>query len=105
MGTAFSRSTQMQEARLHFMTEVYHRVRNFVVKMLPRFATAITPAYIAQHAGLPLDEVQVVLEELDARLFFLVRNDCGAVSWAFPVTVDPTPHRLIFHTGEQLYAA
>jgi hypothetical protein len=54
---------------------------------------------------MPLDEAQVVLEELEAQLFFLVRNDRGAVSWAFPVTVDPTPHRLIFHTGEQLYAA
>ena len=96
---------QVQKARLHFMTTVHHCVRNFVVKMLPRLATAITPADIAQHVGLPLDEVQVALEELEAQLFFLVRNDRGAVSWAFPVTVDPTPHRLIFHTGEQLYAA
>jgi hypothetical protein len=96
---------QVQKARLQFMTTVHHRVRNFVVKMLPRLATAITPAYIAQHVGLPLDEIQVALEELEAQLFFLVRNDHRAVAWAFPVTVDPTPHRLIFHTGEQLYAA
>jgi hypothetical protein len=96
---------QVQAARLQFMTAAHHLVRNFVVKMLPRLAAAISPEYIASHVGLPLDAVRTVLAELDARLFFLVRNDRGAVSWAFPVTVDPTPHRLIFHTGEQLYAA
>ena len=37
---------QVQKARLQFMTAVHHHMRNSVVKMLPRLATAITPAYI-----------------------------------------------------------
>ena len=28
-----------------------------------------------------------------------------AVAWAYPVTVDTTPHHVSFDTGEQLYAA
>jgi hypothetical protein len=96
---------QGQEARLRFMTATHHLVRNFVVKMLPSFGRPIPPAFIAQHLGLPLTQVQAILAELDAGLFFLVRDDHGAVSWAFPVTVDPTPHRLTFSTGEKLYAA
>ncbi len=35
----------------------------------------------------------------------LVRSDAGDVSWAFPVTLDRTPHRLAFDSGERLYAA
>lgn len=49
--------------------------------------------------------VSEVLTELEERLFFLVRNGDGDVAWAFPVTVDRTPHRLTFSTGERLYAA
>ena len=29
----------------------------------------------------------------------------GAVTWAYPVTVDQTPHHLTFNTGEKIYAA
>jgi len=36
---------------------------------------------------------------------FLFRNKEGEVVWAYPVTVDKTPHHLTFSTGEQLYAA
>ena len=36
---------------------------------------------------------------------FLFRNSQGAVTWAYPVTVEPTPHRVAFSTGEEVYAA
>jgi hypothetical protein len=32
-------------------------------------------------------------------------NDQGEVSWAFPVTVETTPHKMGFSSGERLYAA
>ena len=54
---------------------------------------------------MPLIRVNTILDELEQNLVFLVRNEQGAVSWAFPVTVEPTPHRLTFSTGEQIYAA
>jgi hypothetical protein len=36
---------------------------------------------------------------------FICRNDEGMAVWAYPVTVEKTPHRLTFSTGEQIYAA
>jgi hypothetical protein len=46
-----------------------------------------------------------LLDDLEKHLFFLVRNARGDVSWAFPVTSDPTPHRLRFSTGERIFGA
>jgi hypothetical protein len=36
---------------------------------------------------------------------FVFRNGQGAVVWAYPVTVERTPHHLVFGSGEQVYAA
>jgi len=63
------------------------------------------PEFISQKLELPLARIKTILDELERNLFFLVRNGQGAVSWAYPVTVDDTPHHLTFSTGEQLYAA
>ena len=91
--------------RLSFMSEDHHRVRYFVVRELPAHGAPIEPGMISQALQLPLAQVGVILDELEKNLFFLVRNEKGAVVWAFPVTVQPTPHRLEFNTGERLYAA
>jgi hypothetical protein len=92
--------------RLAFMTGEHHRVRNFVVRELPRNAgKPLRPEDIARRLALPLDKVVAVLAELQQHLFFLVLDDAGAVSWAFPVTVERTPHRLRFSSGEEIWAA
>jgi hypothetical protein len=93
------------EARRSFMTETHRQVRYFVVREMPRIGEPITPAIIAQTLGLTLPQVNTILDDLEKHLFFLTRNEQGAVSWAYPVTVEPTPHRLTFNTGERLYAA
>jgi hypothetical protein len=93
------------QTRLSFMTADHHRVRYFVVRELPRIGAPLRPEFIAQQLQLPLAQVRSILDELERKLFFLARNDQGAVSWAFPVTVDPTPHRLAFSSGERLYGA
>jgi hypothetical protein len=90
---------------LRFMTEAHHRVRCFVVSELARMGEPIAPATIAGRLDLPLGQVGGILDELERKLFFLARNEQGAVSWAYPVTVEPTPHRLNFSTGERLYGA
>ncbi len=87
------------------MSEDHHRVRNFVVTELPRTGEPLGLASISRHLNLSLAQVRVLVEELERGLFFLVRNAQGAVSWAFPVTVDETPHHLAFSTGERLNAA
>jgi len=90
---------------LAFMTPDHHRVRDFVVMELPRIAKPITPETIAQSLSLEFPRVISILDELEKNLTFLFRNEQGAVVWAYPVTVEPTPHRITFSTGEQVYAA
>ena len=90
---------------LGFMTEAHHKVRNFAVLELPRSGKPLPPERIAQELQLPQARVAEILDELERHKTFLFRNAQGAVTWAYPVTVDPTPHRLSFSTGEQVYAA
>ncbi len=90
---------------LDFMTEAHHRVRNFVVAELPRAGKALPPAAIAAQLDLPQEQVARILDDLEKHLVFLFRNPAGEVAWAYPVTVDPTPHRVTFSSGEKIYAA
>ena len=90
---------------LTFMTKEHHQIRNFVVKELPAFGKPIPPELISEKLGIGLTKTNDILDELERKLFFLARNDQGEVLWAFPVTVDNTPHQLTFKTGERLNAA
>jgi hypothetical protein len=91
--------------RLDFMTPDHHRVRNHVVRELPRLGRAITVGEIADALELTSQRTRSIVEELEKNLFFLVRGDGTEVSWAFPVTADDTGHHLVFSTGERLDAA
>jgi hypothetical protein len=91
--------------RLDFMSDDHHRVRYFVVEELARAGEPIEPKAISDHLRLSPAKTARILDDLEKHLFFLVRNVRGAVSWAFPVTTDETPHRLVFSTGERLFAA
>ena len=91
--------------RLNFMTDAHHQVRNFVVTELVDRQKPIEPGVISEELKLPLQQVNFILEELERKLFFLVRNEQGAVAWAYPVTVELTSHRLVFNGGERLYGA
>ncbi len=92
-------------AQLDFMSEEHHQVRNWVVTELPRVGKPLSPEFIAQELNLPLAQVTGILDELEQHKTFLFRNEQGAVTWAYPVTVEHTPHRITFSTGEQIYAA
>jgi hypothetical protein len=96
---------QYIKGRLSFMSEEHHLVRNFVVRQLPNIGTPLSPEFIAQKLNLPVSRVIVILDELEKHLTFLFRNEQGAVTWAYPVTVDNTPHHITFNTGEQIHAA
>jgi len=93
------------KTRLSFMSEDHHLVRYFVVRELPHSGVPIQPDVIAQALQLSTARVKTILDELEKNLFFLVRDDQGLVSWAYPVTADITSHRLNFSTGERLYGA
>jgi DNA-binding MarR family transcriptional regulator len=96
---------ERMKERLAFMTPEHHAVRRFVVAELPRHGRPITPATIAQKLGLAASRVKTIIDELEKALFFVVRTNQQDVSWAFPVTVEATPHALSFSTGERCYAA
>jgi hypothetical protein len=90
---------------LGFMSEEHHQVRDFVVREIPRIGKPLSPALIARELGLAPDRVQEILDELERNMRFLYRGDGQNVTWAYPVTVDRTPHHVTFSTGEQSYAA
>lgn len=91
--------------RLNFMSNDHHLVRYHVVRELPRLGRPMRPSEIAHALRLPVPRTEQILAELEERLFFLVRDQGGNVSWAFLVTVDNTAHHLLFSTGERLDAA
>jgi hypothetical protein len=93
-------------ARLAFMTPEHHLVRNFAVRELPyENRRPIKLDRLAATLGLPIARVHAIVEDLERHLFFLVRNEAGEISWAFPVTTERTPHRLKFSTGERAHGA
>jgi hypothetical protein len=93
------------DVELDFMSGEHHNVRDFVVLELPRVGRPLTPEFIAQELNLSLPRVAGILDDLEAHMTFLFRNEQGAVAWAYPVTADRTPHHVTFSTGEQIYAA
>jgi len=87
------------------MTGDHHRVREYVVLELPKVNAPIYPQQIAKSLDLNIDQVITLLDDLEKHMTFLFRNGEGAVTWAYPVTVAQTPHRIDFSSGEQIYAA
>ena len=81
------------------------RVHHFVVRELPRYGEPMPPELVSDGLSIPLEEVIEILDELERRLIFLFRPGGRDVVWAYPVTAEPTPHRLEFSSGERLWAA
>ena len=90
---------------LGFMTPKHHLVRDFVVTEIPRRGESLSPEHIANELSLPRDELDVIVDELEENMVFLYRVDGENVTWAYPVTAEPTPHHMKFSTGENIYAA
>ncbi len=93
------------KARLGFMSEEHHLVRDFAVRELPGIGEPLTPEVIAGRLSLAVARVESILDDLEKHMTFVCRNTQGAVAWAYPVTVENTPHHVTFSTGEQLYSA
>jgi hypothetical protein len=86
------------------MSEDHHRVRDFTVLELPRAGAPLSPQAIAEALDLDVARVRSILDELEQHLTFLFRSDGEEVTWAYPVTVDETPHHARFSTGEEAYS-
>jgi len=86
------------------MSEDHHRVRDFAVMELPRQGVPLSPVTIAESLGLSLERVGTILDELEKHMTFLFRSDGENVNWAYPVTLDETPHHAVFSSGEEAYS-
>ncbi len=107
----FMWSMQIEKGKRSFersygrLSEEQRMVHHFAVKELPYAGKPLSPDVISKRMGIPVDQITDILDDLEKRMTFLFRNNKGAVTWAYPVTVEKTPHKITFSTGEQLYAA
>jgi hypothetical protein len=99
------RGKQKIMEELAFLTEDHRKVHHFIVRDLPLHGKPMSPDHVAGGLNLPVEQVAAILQELEDHMTFLYRNEEGAVVWAYPVTVEETPHHLTFSTGEKIYAA
>lgn len=90
---------------LDFLSADYRRVRNYAVRELALLGQPLPPDLIARDLGLPLEQVNLILDDLESRLSYLYRSGTKSVVWAYPVTVDQTPHRATMSSGESINAA
>lgn len=92
-------------ASLGFMSAEHRRVHHFVVRELPRLGLPMPPKLVSDALDMDMADVISILDDLQEHMTFLFRNEVGEVTWAYPVTVEQTPHHMAFSSGEQLYAA
>jgi hypothetical protein len=90
---------------LNFMTDEHRLVHHYVVRELPRIGEPISAEFVANQLTLPNDRVESIFDDLEKHMTFICRDPEGSVVWAYPVTVEKTPHHVTFSTGEQIYAA
>ena len=100
-----SRQTKKFEADLAFMSAEHHLVRNFLVRELARSGESISEERIADELKLSINRLRFILDDLEKHMTFLCRDSDRAINWAYPVTVEKTPHSVTYDTGEQGYAA
>jgi len=100
-----SKAKRKFEAELGFMSDEHRLVHHFVVKELPYAGEPLSPEVVANKVDLPVQRVSAILDDLEKHMTFLFRDNRGNVVWAYPVTVEKTPHHVTFNTGEELYAA
>ena len=87
------------------LDDEHRRVHHFAVKELPSLARPMPPDFVADGLGLAEERVIEILDELERRLIFLFRPGGRDVVWAYPITAEPTPHRVAFSSGERVWAA
>ena len=88
-----------------FMTPEHRLVHHFVVREMPSLGRPVPQELVAQELALPSERVSKIVRDLESRLTFLYTNSNAEVTWAYPVTVEKTPHSITFSSGERLYGA
>ena len=100
-----SKAKRKLQTEYSLLSKEHHSVHHFIVRELPYVGKPLPPESVANRLDIPVDRVRTILDDLEEGMTFLFRNNNGEVVWAYPVTVDKTPHHVSFNTGEELYAA
>ena len=93
------------KSKLGGLSDEKRRLHHFVVRELPRYGKPMPPEYISAALKMDMNRVVEILDDLEQRLIFLFRSGGREVVWAYPVTAEPTQHRIDFSSGEQFWAA
>jgi hypothetical protein len=99
-----SKAKKQFKNELAIMSTEHRAVHHFVVKELPTLNKPMSPEFVSQQLNMSQQKVKLILNDLHT-LMILYKNSKDEIVWAYPVTVDKTPHHVTFSTGEQLYAA
>lgn len=100
-----AKSKEKLAAHMAFITMDHRRVHHHVVRELPRAKGPIQPGDVAGALGLSMDRIRTILDDLEEHMTFIYRNKEGGIVWAYPVTLEETPHHVTFESGETCYAA
>jgi hypothetical protein len=91
-----------------FISKEHHLVRNYAARELTRVGSPLTPEFIANALDMPVERVNVILDEW-VRRRVLLKNEQGAVTCVYPVRVDipqcSSLHHVIFSNDEQMQTA
>ncbi|MBT3367494.1 MAG: hypothetical protein HN416_10085 [Nitrospina sp.] len=100
-----SKMKRKLQAEYRSLSGEHHSVHHFVVRELADAGEPLSPEWVSQRLDIPADRVKTILDDLEEGMTFLFRNNNGEVVWAYPGTVERTPHHVSFNTGQELYAA
>ena len=93
------------EIKAQCLSEEERRVHHFVVRKMASVEEPIKAELVADETGLPVDEVEKVIDKLESLKTFLYRSDGRGIDWAYPLSLDDTGHRMTVTTGESFNAA
>ena len=82
----------------------HYKVRDFLILELTRLRQPVSPEHISQKLSIPTGRVKKILGKIGKMQMWIVRNQAGHVTWAYPVTVEETKFRVTYATGEQAWA-
>jgi hypothetical protein len=96
---------KIMKVRMNKLPEEKRRIHHYVVRELPNAGQPISLEFIAQGLKMPVERVSILVDEMEKDKSFFYRYHSEGINWAYPVTVDNTPHHVTFSTGEQVNAA
>ncbi len=100
-------SSGIKEARkkVSRFSDLKRQIHHWVVKEIPGRKTPVLLPEIAEHFDQDITTIESIVQELEDEKTFLFRNRSEGINWAYPVTLDSTPHTVTFSSGETVNSA